>query len=160
MKRDQLIWTILARRRRGRTVGPGGVQRSGNGPRVHPYDRLAGRCHRTDASQLRRVCARRAGAAGTDGISIQHGRAQSGSGWRRSSRSPFFRSSTADNPFYKVAESVLVGVSAAYWMVVAFWDVLVPNLIGQLVAGDSCRAGRCLGSRVARRSATSGTSCR
>jgi hypothetical protein len=38
----------------------------------------------------------------------------------------------ADNPFYKVAESVLVGVSAAYWMVIGFWDVLVPNLIGRL----------------------------
>ena len=37
-----------------------------------------------------------------------------------------------DNPFYKVAESVLVGVSAAYWMVIAFWDVLVPNLMGKL----------------------------
>ena len=33
-----------------------------------------------------------------------------------------------DNPFYKIAESVLVGVSAAYWMVVAFWDVLVPKI--------------------------------
>lgn len=38
----------------------------------------------------------------------------------------------SDNPFYKVAEAVLVGVSAAYWMVVGFWDVLVPNLIGRL----------------------------
>lgn len=37
-----------------------------------------------------------------------------------------------DNPFYKTAESVFVGVSAAYWMVVAFWDVLVPNLFGKL----------------------------
>jgi hypothetical protein len=37
-----------------------------------------------------------------------------------------------DNPFYKLAESILVGVSAAYWMVVAFWDVIVPNLIGKL----------------------------
>ncbi len=37
-----------------------------------------------------------------------------------------------DNPFYKIAESVLVGVSAAYWMVVGFWDVLVPNLIGKI----------------------------
>jgi hypothetical protein len=41
----------------------------------------------------------------------------------------------ADNPFYKVAESVLVGVSAAYWMVIGFWDVLVPNLIGRLWPG-------------------------
>jgi hypothetical protein len=37
-----------------------------------------------------------------------------------------------DNPFYKIAESVLVGVSAGYWMVVAFWDVLVPNLIARI----------------------------
>ena len=37
-----------------------------------------------------------------------------------------------DNPFYKVAESVVVGVSAAYWMVVGFWDVVVPNLLGNL----------------------------
>ena len=40
-----------------------------------------------------------------------------------------------DNPFYKIAESVLVGVSAAYWMVVAFWDVIVPNLIGKIWPG-------------------------
>jgi hypothetical protein len=38
-----------------------------------------------------------------------------------------------DNPFYKVAEAALVGVSAAYWMVVGFWEVIVPNLIGKLV---------------------------
>lgn len=37
-----------------------------------------------------------------------------------------------DNPFYKFAEAVVVGVSAAYWMVVGFWDVVVPNLIGKL----------------------------
>ncbi len=37
-----------------------------------------------------------------------------------------------DNTFYKLAESVLVGVSAAYWMVVAYWDVLIPNLLGKL----------------------------
>lgn len=37
-----------------------------------------------------------------------------------------------DNPFYKFAEAVVVGVSAAYWMVVGFWTVIVPNLIGTL----------------------------
>ncbi len=37
-----------------------------------------------------------------------------------------------DNPFYKIAEAVVVGVSAAYWMVVGFWDVLVPNLFAKL----------------------------
>jgi hypothetical protein len=37
-----------------------------------------------------------------------------------------------DNPIYKIAEAVVVGVSAAYWMVVGFWDVLVPNLLGKI----------------------------
>jgi hypothetical protein len=38
-----------------------------------------------------------------------------------------------DNPFFKFAEHVFVGVSAAYWMVMAFWSVIVPNLLGNLV---------------------------
>jgi hypothetical protein len=37
-----------------------------------------------------------------------------------------------DNPLYKLAEAIVVGVSAAYWMVVAFWTTLVPNLFGKL----------------------------
>ncbi|MEZ6058439.1 MAG: hypothetical protein R3C01_17195 [Planctomycetaceae bacterium] len=37
-----------------------------------------------------------------------------------------------DNPFYKLAESVLVGVSAAYWMVVGYWTVIIPNLLAKL----------------------------
>jgi hypothetical protein len=37
-----------------------------------------------------------------------------------------------DNPCYKIAESVVVGVSAAYWMVVGFWTTIVPNLLGKL----------------------------
>jgi len=40
-----------------------------------------------------------------------------------------------DNPFYKIAESILVGVSAAYWMVVGFWTTIVPNLLGKLFPG-------------------------
>ena len=40
-----------------------------------------------------------------------------------------------DNPFYKVAEAVVIGVSAAYWMVVGFWTTLVPNLLGKLAPG-------------------------
>jgi hypothetical protein len=44
-----------------------------------------------------------------------------------------------DNPFYKIAESVVVGVSAAYWMVVGFWDVVVPNLVAK-VAPDMVRS--------------------
>lgn len=37
-----------------------------------------------------------------------------------------------DNPFYKTAEAVVVGVSAAYGMVVGFWTTIVPNLFGRL----------------------------
>ncbi len=37
-----------------------------------------------------------------------------------------------DNPFYKFAEHLFVGVSAAYWMVTGIWQTLVPNLIGKL----------------------------
>jgi hypothetical protein len=38
-----------------------------------------------------------------------------------------------DNPLYKIAESIFVGVSAAYWMVISFWNTLVPNLFAHLV---------------------------
>jgi len=37
-----------------------------------------------------------------------------------------------DNPAYKLAESVFVGVSAGYAMVAAFWDELVPNLLAKI----------------------------
>jgi hypothetical protein len=37
-----------------------------------------------------------------------------------------------DNPFYKFAEHLFVGVSAAYWMSQAFWATLMPNLFGKL----------------------------
>ena len=40
-----------------------------------------------------------------------------------------------DNPFYKVAEAVLIGVSAGYWMVVGFWEVIVPNLLAKVSPG-------------------------
>jgi len=38
-----------------------------------------------------------------------------------------------DNPFYKLAESIFVGVSGAYWIVVAFWSVMVPNILGKVL---------------------------
>jgi len=37
-----------------------------------------------------------------------------------------------DNLLYKIAESIMVGVSAAYWMVVGFWTTIIPNLLGKL----------------------------
>jgi hypothetical protein len=33
-----------------------------------------------------------------------------------------------DNPFYKVAEHLFVGVSAGYYIVLNFWTVIVPNM--------------------------------
>jgi hypothetical protein len=37
-----------------------------------------------------------------------------------------------DNPFYKFAEHLFVGVSAAYWMVQGFWTQIMPNLLAKL----------------------------
>ncbi len=42
-----------------------------------------------------------------------------------------------DNPLYKVAESMFIGISAAYWMVVGFWDTIVPNLFAKLAPGPT-----------------------
>jgi hypothetical protein len=44
-----------------------------------------------------------------------------------------------DNPFYKFAESIVVGVSAGYWAVSQFWDVIVGKLLVK-VAPDAARA--------------------
>lgn len=37
-----------------------------------------------------------------------------------------------DNPFYKFAEHLFVGVSAAYWAVYYYYNILLPNLIQPL----------------------------
>lgn len=37
-----------------------------------------------------------------------------------------------DNPFCKFSEAVFVGVSAAYFMVVGFWTVMVPSLLAKI----------------------------
>ena len=39
-----------------------------------------------------------------------------------------------DNPFYKFAEHLFVGVSAGYYIILNFWTVLVPNLGEPLLA--------------------------
>jgi hypothetical protein len=38
-----------------------------------------------------------------------------------------------DNAFYKLAQALIVGVSAGFAVVVGFWTMLVPNLLGNLV---------------------------
>jgi hypothetical protein len=37
-----------------------------------------------------------------------------------------------DNPFYKAAEHLFVGVSAGYWSAMFFWTQIQPNLFGRL----------------------------
>jgi hypothetical protein len=37
-----------------------------------------------------------------------------------------------DNPFYKFAEHLFVGISAAFWMSMGFWTTIVGNLIPRL----------------------------
>ena len=37
-----------------------------------------------------------------------------------------------DNPFYKIAEHIFVGVSAGYVFAYAYWDMVHPNLFGRL----------------------------
>lgn len=44
-----------------------------------------------------------------------------------------------DNPLYKFAESVLIGISAGYWMVVGLWTVIVPNLMGKIAPLTTAR---------------------
>lgn len=34
-----------------------------------------------------------------------------------------------DNPFYKLAEQIFVGLSAAYWLVYTIYNILIPNLL-------------------------------
>lgn len=38
-----------------------------------------------------------------------------------------------DNPFYKFAEQVFVGLSAAYWLVYIIHSILIPNLFAKLI---------------------------
>lgn len=37
-----------------------------------------------------------------------------------------------DNAFYKLAESIIVGVSAGYWIVLSFWTVLIDKILLKL----------------------------
>ncbi len=39
-----------------------------------------------------------------------------------------------DNPFYKFAEQVFVGLSAAYWLVYLYYSIMLPNLFSKLIS--------------------------
>ena len=50
-----------------------------------------------------------------------------------------------DNPFYKLAEHLFVGVSAGYYIILNYWTVIKPNLIdplGQALAGHGVNGAR------------------
>ncbi len=38
-----------------------------------------------------------------------------------------------DNPFYKIAEQIFVGLSAGYWFVYTIYSILIPNLFDPLL---------------------------
>ena len=46
-----------------------------------------------------------------------------------------------DNPLYKLAEHIFVGVSAGYYIALAYKDTIEPNLLDQLAAGNWTRVG-------------------
>jgi len=46
-----------------------------------------------------------------------------------------------DNPFYRFAEHLFVGVSAGYYIILNFWTVVVPNLWEPLVKSFSAPGG-------------------
>ena len=41
-----------------------------------------------------------------------------------------------DNPFYKIAEYIFVGISAGYWAVFLWWNYAYPNLFVPLGEGN------------------------
>jgi len=50
-----------------------------------------------------------------------------------------------DNPFYKFAEHLFVGVSAGYWTILNWWTVIYPNLVeplGLAFQGHGVNGGR------------------
>lgn len=38
-----------------------------------------------------------------------------------------------DNPFYKVAEHIFIGISAAYWMAMGFWTTIMTNCLPKIM---------------------------
>jgi len=41
-----------------------------------------------------------------------------------------------DNPLYKFAEHLVVGVSAGYWVVILYVNVVIPNIVQKLAVGQ------------------------
>ena len=69
--------------------------------------------------------------------------ATSACGSRRSLTLFIFSFLYKDNPFYKFAEHLFVGVSAGYYIILNFWTVIYPNLIdplGRAFAGHGVNA--------------------
>jgi len=53
-----------------------------------------------------------------------------------------------DNPFYKFAEHLFVGVSAGYYIILNWWTVIVPNLLeplGRALTDHQAMQGKSLG---------------
>ncbi len=44
-----------------------------------------------------------------------------------------------DNPVYKLAEHIFVGISAGYWLARSYRDVVLPNFWNPLLDGELLR---------------------
>ncbi|MBC8525570.1 MAG: hypothetical protein ISS28_00125 [Candidatus Cloacimonetes bacterium] len=42
-----------------------------------------------------------------------------------------------DNPFYKIAEQIFIGISAGYWFIYTIYNILIPNLFTPLLTNFS-----------------------
>ena len=45
-----------------------------------------------------------------------------------------------DNPFYKLAEQIFVGLSAGYWLIYTIYNILIPNLYDKLMSNFHANA--------------------
>jgi hypothetical protein len=132
MKRDTLIWTLVMLLGGGALVWRAAFSSPGMGREyVRVTTSADGRSTQSGPASYGEY--RRAVAADAGQTAIRVSPSRTAGLWLAAFFTlAIFSFLYRDNPFYKVAEAVLVGVSAAYWMIVGFWEVLVPNLLGKL----------------------------
>lgn len=132
MKRETIVWTVILLLGVGALIGRAAFTAQGMGREyVHAVPMANGQWTQYDPATLADY--RRAQAANPNQTDYRFSLPRTIGLWLAAFFTlTIFSFLYGDNPFYKFAEAVLVGVSAGYWMVVAFWDVLVPNLMGKI----------------------------
>ena len=132
MKRETIVWTLLMLVGVAALAGRAAFTAGGMGREyVHAVPVANGQW--TEYESATQAAYQRAVAANPNQTEYQFSLARTIALWAAAFFTlAIFSFLYQDNPFYRLAEAILVGVSAAYWMVVAFWDVLVPNLMGKI----------------------------